>query len=404
LSTYAKIFILMLSGVVLLVLGFISLILVSFSIPYALLNLYFQNITIIVFIMLFIGIGLWLFIPKEDKVCHLFGRTVFFSWPKILFQCYAGFMLLVTFVGVGIFAYEHNIHQVRLLERGIELYDYQPFRNRPLLARLDSPASYQMSQNVIRLDGATALYPMYAAFVEAVYPSGEYSTYNSSVQCSQTQNAYQRLISRDTDVIFVAGPSNLQLQMAATAGVEFELIPIGKEAFVFFTHENNPVSSLTLDQIKAIYSGEITRWSQVGGSNVAIEAFQRVEGSGSQTALQRLMGTTPLMTPNTELVVSGMGGILNQTAQYRNQSNAIGFSFRYYAMQLVNVPGLKYLSINDVAPSKDSIRDGTYPITSNFYAIYLKDNTHPELQSFINWILSDEGQTLIERTGYVSLH
>jgi phosphate transport system substrate-binding protein len=393
----------MLSGNVLLVLGFISLILVSFSIPYAILNLYFQYITIAAFIMLFIGIGLWLFIPKGDQVCHLFGRTIFLSWPKIIFQCYAGFMLVVTIVGVGIFAYEHNVHQVRLVERGIELYDYQPFRNRPLLARLDSPASYQMSQNVIRLDGATALYPMYAAFVEAVYPSGDYSAYNSSVQCSQTQNAYQRLISKDTDVIFVAGPSNLQLQMAATAGVEFELIPIGKEAFVFFTHENNPVSSLTLDQVKAIYSGEITRWSQVGGTNVAIEAFQRVEGSGSQTALQRLMGTIPLMTPKTELVVSGMGGILNQTAQYRNQSNAIGFSFRYYAMQLVNVPGLKYLSINDVIPSKDSIRDGTYPITSNFYAIYLKDNTHPELQSFINWILSEEGQTLIERTGYVSL-
>ena len=145
--------------------------------------------------------------------------------------------------------------------------------------RFDSP-------HALRLDGATALYPVYAAFVQAVYPevwpeSGieiEYSPYDiqgSTVLCTGTIEAYERLITGQTDMIFAAAPSQDQLDRAAEQGVELRLTPIGKEAFVFFVNSRNPVTDLTVEEIQGIYSGEITNWSEVGGRRESIRPFQR---------------------------------------------------------------------------------------------------------------------------------
>ncbi|WP_279401693.1 substrate-binding domain-containing protein [Piscibacillus salipiscarius] len=65
------------------------------------------------------------------------------------------------------------------------------------------------------------------------------------------------------------------------------MTPIGREAFVFFVHADNPVDSLKVEEIQGIYSGNITNWKEVGGEDVEIRAFQRPEGSGSQTMLKR---------------------------------------------------------------------------------------------------------------------
>ncbi len=375
----------------------------SLMTPYPNLNLYLVHSCWIFALIIVLYIILRLYTDTEKVVLVSWIKAGFVPYRRVLKWGISSFLVLLMLGGIGVAIHDIHMNSIRLSDRGIDLLDYVPFRNKPSLARLDDVASYQMSENVLHLDGATALYPIYSAFVEAVYPQRHYSLIDSEIQCTQTGTAYQRLIQKETDVIFVAGPSQAQLQAAQAAGVELVLVPIGKEAFIFFTHENNPVSSLTISQIQGIYSGQITHWSQVGGRYVEIAAFQRPEGSGSQTALQRLMDSIPIMTPKTEWMVAGMGGVLQQTAQYRNQANAIGYSFRFYAMQLVNVPKLKYLSINGVYPSKESILDETYPITSNFYAIYLKDNTHLELQPFIDWITSNEGQELIERTGYVAL-
>ena len=185
------------------------------------------------------------------------------------------------------------------------------------------------------IDGATALYPIYAAFAQAVYPEKEYQPYDSEVMSNRTGAAYVNLINGRADIIFALGPSAAQLKMAENAGKELKLTPIGKEAFVFFVNSRNPVKNLTEDEIKAIYSGEITNWKDVGGKNDTIRAFQRPENSGSQTALQSFMGKTPIMDPPTEDVASLMGTIIGQVSDYKNHNNAIGYTFRYYSTQMV---------------------------------------------------------------------
>ena len=155
--------------------------------------------------------------------------------------------------------------------------------------------------------------------------------------------------------------------------------------------------------MRGIYSGAITNWNQLGGSNRKIEAFQRNANSGSQSALIRFMGNTPLITPPQDQIVDFMDGIIYRAADYQNHDNAIGFSFRYYAQDMIADKGIKLLSIDGIAPTVDNIRSGAYPLTSNFYAVTTQ-HSNANSQKLIDWILSPEGQPLIEQTGYAGIN
>ena len=317
------------------------------------------------------------------------------------------FLICAVYVGWG--AYEDSIPTVD--DRQLLLWEYEPFQDGNKLVTLDTESSLKFDNPwAVRLDGATALYPIYAAFAQAVYPESHYPYYEGSVQCGGTIDAYERLVKGEVDVIFVAGPSDAQLNMAKVAGKEFHYTPIGKEAFVFFVNSENPVTSLTVEQIRGIYSGAVKNWKEVGGKRQSIRPFQRAENSGSQTSLQRLMEGLPLMEPEKRDRIAGMGGIISEVASYRNHSNAIGFSFRFYSTEMVENEQIRLLALNGVEPTKDTIRSGKYPISSNFFAITASpigepapEESNADLRAFIDWILSDQGQEIIEKTGYVGV-
>ena len=321
--------------------------------------------------------------------------------------------LAVCLLSLGCIA--HGIYQDSLPtvdDRSLMLLDYQPFSRDNQLVTLDEPADFQLETPwALRLDGATALYPVYAAFAQAVFPeSDDYVPFHSTVECNGTIDAYQRLINGEVDMIFAAAPSQAQLEAAEHAGMELHMTPIGSEAFVFFVNSKNPVTGLTVEQVRGIYTGAITNWSQVGGRRQSIRPFQRAENSGSQSALQRLMGDLPLIEPEEEDRIAGMGGIIREVASYRNYRNAIGFSFRYYATEMVRNGDIRLLALDGVEPTKETIRDGTYPISSYFYAVTAApigkpapEERNETMAAFLNWILSPQGQTLVEETGYVGL-
>ncbi|GJM69635.1 hypothetical protein HMSSN036_18510 [Paenibacillus macerans] len=173
------------------------------------------------------------------------------------------------------------------------------------------------------------------------------------------------MLDGQADVIFAAAPSSLQLAQAKRQGLELKLTPIGREAFVFFVHADNPVQGLSTQQIQAIYAGEITDWSEVGGRSGKIRAFQRPEGSGSQTMLQKLMEGKELMAPRKRRGV-GDGGIIAQTADYRNYPNALGYSFLFFATEMAHNGQIRLLEIDGVKPDKTTIQSGEYPLAAEF--------------------------------------
>lgn len=338
---------------------------------------------------------------------YLYGYTMMFRWVrnkaplrKRAHLCYGGGILLCCIILAGFYISDTYQDRYARVEGEVDLYEYEPFKDNKL-ATLDKAATLQIKKPVPRLDGATALYPLYAAITQNLYPKEDYSVYLSDVSCNTTPTAYEMLLKKEKDIIFVAGPSENQKVMFQEAGEEMELTPIGKESFVFFVNVNNPVNDVTLEQIKDIYAGKITNWKQLGGEDEEIRAFQRPEESGSQTTLLKLMGDTPLMKPIKEDVAAGMGGIISQTASYQNRNNAIGYSFRFFTEEMVKNKEIKLLKINGVEPTIQNIQTDRYPITSPFYAIKLKSNQDAQSEQVLSWLTSAQGKELIEKSGYV---
>ena len=208
-----------------------------------------------------------------------------------------------------------------------------------------------------------------------------------AMQYKNTVRGYKAIVDGTTDILFCAGPSEEQEQYAKDNGVELVYVPIGLEAFVFFVNQKNPINSLTTEQIRKIYACEYTNWREVGGANRIINPVTRLKGSGSQTTFESFMGDTKIGVKSPLAIIGA----------------SIGFSFRYYMDGIVENNSVKMLSVNGVYPSAQNIQNRSYPIVAQFYAIYRKDNSNKNIPVLIDWLLSNEGQTLIEKTGYVRI-
>jgi len=347
------------------------------------------------YIALLITVGIVLYILLVFKIFHILQTKK----QKVIFRSIAVAAILISAISPLKDAYTHLIPTV---DAEVDIDKYEPFSEFGEATKSDEKATLQLTDDLPKLDGATALYPLYAAIVEATYPEKSYPIFDSEVMVSTTQYAYENLFNGAVDMIFAAAPSTAQREIAERKGLELQMTPIGREAFVFFVNQKNPIDNLTVDQIRDIYMGKVTNWEQVGGNNDEIRAFQRPEDSGSQSALQSLMKGLPLMKPPSKDVVTGMGGIINEVTQYRNYKNAIGFTFRFYSTEMVDNEKIKLLEIDGVAPTKENIRANTYPITSEFY-IVTAGTENPNVEQLIEWILSEQGQDLVEKVGYVPL-
>lgn len=272
------------------------------------------------------------------------------------------------------------------------------------LPKLSAPSTFtikNLSEMPI-LDGAEAAYPVYSAFANAVYENiGNNDEAWNIVSFTNTIYSYERLLSGEVDIYFGAEPSKEQQEMAKQKGKELVMTPIGKEAFVFFVNPDNKVDSLEVSEIKDIYSGKTKNWSELGGKNERIIAFQRPKNSGSQTLLEKIMGDTPIIKPLKEEVPEGMGGIIEQVADYRNYDNSIGFSFRFFATGMKDNSDIKLLAIDGIEPSPENIASKKYPFTANLYAITLKDNNKTTIDPFLEWMKGPQGQEMIEKIGYI---
>lgn len=287
---------------------------------------------------------------------------------------------------------ESNFGSTPLEAKIINVDEYLPFDENSKIYKLES--NTKISGDLPILDGATALLPVYSAVAHAIYPKesviydGEKYTNESSIRFTDTKYAYKGIVDGDVDIIICAGPSADQKSYAANNNVELVYVPIGLEAFVFINHVDNPVSNLTVQQIKDIYTGKIISWHQVGGPFRLINPLTRPEASGSQATFRRFLGKDNEIKKN----------------PIQSFGSSIGFSFRFYVEDLVGNSKVKAISVNGVEPTKENIRNKTYPISVEFYAVYRKDNKNPNIQKVIDFLLSEEGQKIIDETGYVKIN
>ncbi|MCV3322531.1 PstS family phosphate ABC transporter substrate-binding protein [Pediococcus ethanolidurans] len=285
----------------------------------------------------------------------------------------------------------------------LNLNQYRPFRESKKLVHLNKKSNFKITHHYPRLDGATAAYPIYSAMAQTLYSGLNAKQADKIIKVGTTPKAFNNLINKKADVIFMAAPSSDQIKLANRKHVKLKLTKIGSEAFVFLVNQKNPVTNLSVKQVQAIYQRKIISWWSIGGSPTLIQAFQRSKNSGSQTAMENLvMQGKKLATPMKYQEEDGMGGLIDDVAGYNNNTNAIGYSFRFYTTQMKQNRNVKLLKINGYAPTTQNIRNGKYPFIANVYAISRRDQTKNS-QRIVKWLTSKDGQMLINKTGYVGL-
>ena len=389
----------------------------------------FAPVTIIMFIM---GELMLLYICAVFSYFLAFAITVFFEKVNIKkFIAPAGIILVCIIISTAFYL---NQPSLRYKGHGFDYMngysstdftDYTVYAQNSKLVKPDSEPSFiiENEDEMPVLDGAEACYPLYAAFAKALYKdidkielseldSNYRYTNGKIVSFTNTISGFNRLVMNrnnldmyksSIDMFFGARPSASQMNTAEEYGAMLKITPIGKEAFVFFVEEDNPVDNLSSDEFKAIYHGDITNWRELGGKNQKIVAFQRPRESGSQTMMEYFMDDVPLKEPLTYERIDAMMGVISTVAQYDNEAGAIGYSFRYFLEELGQESGVKMLSIDGVYPTLENIENNSYPLITDVCLITRKNEQNPYVPKMITYILSEDGQNIIRQTGYAGL-
>ena len=258
--------------------------------------------------------------------------------------------------------------------------------------------------NLPRLDGSTSTVPLARAMC-AVLLGEELDQVDDLVQFSRTTQSYRCLMEGEADLVLAAEPAPEVLAQLEEGG-RWLLTPFATDALVFVVNRDNPVDSLTADQVRQIYTGEITNWSQVGGSDTEIVPFQRNQGAGSQTLMEKLvMDGQPMLEAPQALVPDSMSGLLEAVREYDNSPAAIGYTVYYYASDMEMAQGLKVLAIDGVTPSAGTIRSGEYPFLNPYFVAIDKDApADSPARILYDWVLGPDGQRLAEEMGYVPVN
>jgi ABC-type phosphate transport system, periplasmic component len=282
------------------------------------------------------------------------------------------------------------------------------------------------------IDGSTVCIPMAAEFVWQFTDLSD--TQNEFVSetfgflsFSTTPHAYDKIINdgktngvvskriaqfeveeyhfnKRPDIVLATYPSTDELKTASKAGVELIIKPVCYDSFVFITHKDNPVESLTVEQIQKIYSGKITNWKEVGGRNSRIVAYQREPNSGSQTAMEeQVMKGIPMTKPPTAEFAMGMGMLIEMVADYENSTMSLGYTYKYYVDRQYKNQDIKILKVNGIMPSDENVRNNSYAFIAPYNAVIRSTDIDEVGGRFLNWMLSNEGQACITQAGYVSL-
>ena len=192
-----------------------------------------------------------------------------------------------------------------------------------------------------------------------------------------------------------SGTTNIGMSSRVLAGNETSLwsVEIARDGIAIIINPDNPIINLTLTQVRDIYSGEITDWSQIGGEKSAIHVFTREDGSGTRSSFESLvMGKTEIMA---RAMVQDSNGAIRQLVG--DDPYAIGF----ISLGLVDKT-VKAVELDGVIPSREHVIDGTYNLSRPFLFLSLKEPTGLA-KDFIDFTLSDKGKQILNDQGLITV-
>ena len=185
---------------------------------------------------------------------------------------------------------------------------------------------------------------------------------------------------------------DLKEQEKAEGLIEVE---IAYDGIAIITNKSNKIKSLTMTQVKDIYTGKITNWKDVGGKDGAIVVVSREDGSGTRDAFQEIVGYTSEELVKDAQIGDGSGNIKTTVS---GNEHAIGFISFEYIDDSINA-----VKIDNVEPTASNVKNDSYKVSRPFLLVYKEDNLKENGNKLINFILSEEGQKIVEENGLIRI-
>ena len=165
------------------------------------------------------------------------------------------------------------------------------------------------------------------------------------------------------------------------------------DGIAIIVHPDNPVSDLSIEQIAKLYTGEITNWKDVGGSDAEVVLIGREAASGTRDGFESITGTKDKCQYRQEL--TSTGDVITAVSQ---NPDAIG-----YASLAAIKDSVKALSVDGVTPSEATVKDGSYPVQRPFVLVTVEGKTlSAAAQSFFDYATSADAADIIAKAGAVA--
>lgn len=227
---------------------------------------------------------------------------------------------------------------------------------------------------------------------------------NEYITKKEIKEAYLSLLNEETNVVLASDIDEETIKWLKANGVEIEAIPISKDALVFINNINNPINTLTVNEIRGIYSGKYTNWNELNGNNDEIISYRASKISEEEYMMKKFMGNKPLLTQKYEPNDSSLEGLINALSNYLDTSpKAITYT-TFSKIKNRNENKIKILNIDGVNPNNNTIKTNQYEPVMNIYAVIRSNEPeNSQTRRFVEYIKSKNGQAIIEQCGYVNL-
>ena len=249
--------------------------------------------------------------------------------------------------------------------------------------------SSSKSTQTISISGSTSVGPLAEKLAAA------YTEENQHVKIEVNQIGSSAGITNAISGVSEIGMSSRDLKEEEKSEGLTETI-IAYDGIVVVTHPSNKVDDLTLEQVKQIFTGEVTNWKELGGEDMEIVVVSREDGSGSRDAFQEIVGYSSGELVREAIIASGNGNIKTTVA---TNKHAVGFiSFEYIDDTVSTV------KINGVESTADNVLNNTYSLSRPFLFVHKEEQLSEEGQKFIDYILSKDGQAIVAETGAIPIN
>ena len=251
----------------------------------------------------------------------------------------------------------------------------------------DTTISKKVNDTTIAISGSTSVGPL----VELEEEEFEANNQDVTIEINQTgsSSGIKDTISGTTEI----GMSSRELTDEESKNLKE--VTIAVDGIGVVVNKNNPVKNLTLEQIKDIFTGKITNWSEVGGEDKEIVVVSREEGSGTRTAFQEILNYSTEDTVKNAIVNHSNGAT---KVMVEENDNAIGYmSIGYIDDSIASV------NVDGVEATADNVKSGEYKIQRPFLLVYKEGALSEEGQEFIDFILSDKGQAIVAEENLVTV-